>query len=48
MNLGSNQYDMPHSGIRVRQISDQNLDDPTVSSDIVRAAREFVCHDVNA
>ena len=47
-NLGSNQYDMPHTGIRVRQTSDQSLDDRTVSNDIVRAAREFVRRNVNA
>ena len=38
-NLRSNQYDMPHTGILVRQASGQNLDDHTVSTDIVRAAR---------
>ena len=43
-NLGSNQYDMPHTGIRVRQ----TLEDRTVSNDVVRAAREFVRCNVNA
>ena len=47
-NLGSNQYDMPHTGIRVRQTSGQSLDDRTVSNDVVRAAREFVRRNVNA
>ena len=43
-NLGSNQYDMPHTGIRTRQTGGQNLDDHTVRNDVVRAAREFVRH----
>ena len=43
-NLGSNQYDMPHTGIRVRQTSN----DRTVGNDVVRAAREFVSRNVNA
>ena len=47
-NLGSNQYDMPHRGIRVRQTSGQSLDDRTVSNGVVRAAREFVRRNVNA
>ena len=44
-NLGSNQYDMPHTGIRVRQTSGQSLDDRTVSNDVVR---ELVRRNVNA
>ena len=43
-NLGSNQYDMPHTGIRTRQTGGQNLDDRTVRNDVVRVAREFVRH----
>ena len=47
-NVGSNQYDMPHTGIRARQTNGQSLDDRTVSTDVVRAAREFVRRNVNA
>ena len=46
-NLGSNQYDMSHTGIRVRQTSGQSLDDRTVSNDVVRDAKEFVRRNVN-
>ena len=31
-NLGSNQYDMPHTGIYVRQTSGESLDNRTVSN----------------
>ena len=47
-NLGSHQYDKPHTGIRVRQTSGQSLDDRTVSTEVVRAAREFIRRNVNA
>ena len=47
-NLGSNQCDMPHTGIRVRQTSGHSSDDRTISNDVVRAAREFVRRNVNA
>ena len=48
-NLGSNQHDMPHTGIHVGQTSGQSLDDRAVSTDVVRpAAREFVRRNVNA
>ena len=48
-NLGSNQHDIPHTGIHVGQTSGQSLDDHTVSTDVVRpAAREFVRRNVNA
>ena len=46
--LGFNQYDMPHTGIHVRPTSGQSLDDRTVSTDVVRAAREFVRRHINA
>ena len=40
-NLGSNQYDMPHTGIRTRRTGGQEVDDRTVTNDVVREAREF-------
>ena len=46
-NLGSNQHDIHHTGIHVGQTSGQSLDDHTISTDVVRAAREFVRRNVN-
>ena len=34
-NLGSNQYDMPLTGIRVRQTSGQSLDDRTTDGTVI-------------
>ena len=39
--MGSNQYDMPHTGIRNRQTGGQEVDDRTVTNDVVTAAMEF-------
>ena len=44
-NLGSNQYDMPHTEIRTRQTGCQEVDDRTVTNDVVREAREFAYRD---
>ena len=42
INLGDNQYDMPHTGIRKRQRNGDDVYDFTVSMDIVNAAKEWV------
>lgn len=40
-NLGGNQYDVPHTGIRKRQKNGEVVADLTVSVQVVRSARQF-------
>jgi hypothetical protein len=41
-NDGHNQYDMPHTGIKVRQQNGKTVEDRTVDGELVRRARQLV------